>query len=130
MIQHQQLFNPIGGFCREAPWRRAHSRSAGIAWPDPIQRLRGLCATLTFAGLLTACGGGAVFIGDGVNATLNVPPGNLNSNGTEVLSVVFQEPAGRNCERGGSRVDSGVDYNRNQVLEASEIQTTRYVCNA
>lgn len=79
-------------------------------------------------GALTACGGGAVFIGDGVSATLNVPP--ASGNGAEVLSVVVQEPAGRNCARGGSRVDSGLDLNRNRVLEFSEINTTRYVCNA
>ena len=91
------------------------------------------CSTTFFvlllaSGALTACGGGAVFIGDGVSATLNVPP--ASGNGTEVLSVVVQEPAGRNCARGGSRVESGLDLNHNQVLEFSEINTTRYVCNA
>jgi hypothetical protein len=77
--------------------------------------------------MLTACGGGAVFIGDGVGVSVSVPP--PSGNGDEVLSEVTTEPAGNNCVRGGSRVDSGIDYNRNGVLEAGEIQTTRYVCD-
>ncbi len=88
--------------------------------------MRGVCL-LAAAFALTACGGGAVYIGDGFGATVNVPP--PQGNGDEVLSVVISEPAGNNCVRGGSRVDSGIDYNRNGVLETSEIQTTRYVCD-
>ena len=86
-----------------------------------------LASALATAALLTACGGGAFFVGDGVGVSVNVPP--PNGSGAEVLSVVTQEPAGSNCIRGGSRVDSGIDYNRNGQLEASEVQTTRYVCN-
>lgn len=86
--------------------------------------LRGL--VLAMACALAACGGGAVFIGDGFGATVNVPP--PGGNGDEVLSVVSAEPAGGNCNRGGSRVDSGIDANRNGVLETREVSTTRYVC--
>jgi hypothetical protein len=86
--------------------------------------LRGLVLALAFA--LAACGGGAVFIGDGFGATVNVPP--PGGQGDEVLSVVTAEPASGNCNRGGSRVDSGIDANRNGVLETREIATTRYVC--
>jgi hypothetical protein len=91
-------------------WRRP-----GCAWWLPV-----LLA-------LASCGGGAVFIGDGFGASVNVPP--PSGNGDQVLSVVTLEPAGNNCARGGSRVDSGIDYNRNGLLESSEIQTTRYVCD-
>ncbi len=83
---------------------------------------------MAFAGLLASCGGGAIVVGDGVSSSLNVPV--QGGNGTEVLSVVVNEPPGRNCARGGSRVDSGLDLNRNEVLEAREVSTTRYVCNA
>lgn len=75
---------------------------------------------------LAACGGGAVFIGDGVGVSVNVPPPN---DGGEVLTAAFPEPAGRNCARGGTRVDAGTDSNRNGVLDEQEVQNTRYVCS-
>jgi hypothetical protein len=93
--------------------------------PPPAFTLR--AAALLLAAALPACGGGAIFIGNGVAATLNVPP--PNGNGNEVLSVVTSEPAGVNCLRGGSRVDAGIDYNRNGVLDSNEISSTRFVCN-
>jgi hypothetical protein len=39
------------------------------------------------------------------------------------------EAAGSNCATGGVRIDSGLDSNRNGVLDAGEITSTRYVCN-
>ncbi|MCY7369781.1 MAG: hypothetical protein LH479_02650 [Polaromonas sp.] len=77
--------------------------------------------------LLSACGGGAVFIGDGVGVSVNVPP---PSGGGEVLTAVSNEPAGRNCRNGGTRVDAGTDANRNNLLDEQEVTSTRYVCNA
>ena len=67
-----------------------------------------------------------MFIGDGVGVSVNVPP---PGDGREVLTAVFEEPPGRNCLRGGTRVDAGTDTNRNGVLEEQEVSSTRYVCN-
>lgn len=83
-----------------------------------------MAAGLSF---LPGCGGGAVFIGDGVAASVNVPPSG-NRDGP-VLSLVTPEPAGSRCPRGGSRVDAGVDDNRNGTLETGEVDTTNFVCN-
>lgn len=38
------------------------------------------------------------------------------------------EPAGSNCPLGGSVVETGLDDNRNNVLEAGEVDSTGYVC--
>lgn len=47
---------------------------------------------------------------------------------TALLSIVVEAP-GPNCTYGGSRIDRGVDANRNHVLDATEIAGTQYVCN-
>lgn len=49
--------------------------------------------------------------------------------GREALVSVSSEAAGQNCELGGSRIDSGVDQNGNEELEASEIESTEYLCH-
>jgi hypothetical protein len=46
-----------------------------------------------------------------------------------MLAVTAESP-GLNCSNGGSRVDSGLDANRNGQLDASEITSTQYVCSA
>ena len=127
MIQLQQVICQVDAITKKAALGKAlHHRAVGLL-ASAVRQAVLLSLTAVLTGLLPACGGGAVIVGDGVSATLNVPP--ASGNGTEVLSVVVQEPAGRNCARGGSRVESGLDLNRNQVLEFSEINTTRYVCN-
>lgn len=51
------------------------------------------------------------------------------STGDQTLVTTTPEPAGSNCADGGLRVDVGVDDNGNGVLDASEIDSTSYVCN-
>lgn len=46
----------------------------------------------------------------------------------EMLSV-SDEPEGANCAHGGSRVETGVDYSNNGVLDADEVEQTTFVCN-
>ena len=38
------------------------------------------------------------------------------------------EPPGANCEAGGLKVESGIDTNRNNVLDDEEVTTTTYLC--
>jgi hypothetical protein len=40
-----------------------------------------------------------------------------------------QEAAGVNCAFGGTKIEAGPDTNNNGTLDATEITTTRYVCN-
>lgn len=42
---------------------------------------------------------------------------------------LINEPAGVNCSTGGYKIVSGIDQNENDILDASEIQTTKYICN-
>ncbi|MBU1220618.1 VCBS repeat-containing protein [Myxococcota bacterium] len=50
-------------------------------------------------------------------------------NGAEGLLVITPEPSGDNCPGGGQRVDSGLDTNKNGILDNEEILNTGYVCN-
>lgn len=44
------------------------------------------------------------------------------------LVATSDEPAGDNCEFGGTRIDVGADTDGDTVLDTSEITSTRYVC--
>jgi hypothetical protein len=46
------------------------------------------------------------------------------------LIVVEPEPAGSNCAYGGAAIETGLDTNRDGVLETSEVTATSYVCVA
>jgi hypothetical protein len=49
-------------------------------------------------------------------------------NGLNSLIRTSTEPAGINCAIGGTRIDSGLDDNRNAILETIEIDVTSYLC--
>ena len=75
-----------------------------------------LCATLAVVG----CGGN-------VGSTGAVGIAGQDSNISFVNTD--NEPAGQNCANGGSRISAGLDSNRNNLLDASEITQSRYACN-
>lgn len=54
------------------------------------------------------------------------PKDGLNS-----LIHTSEEPAGTNCPYGGTKIESGLDANRNGTLEASEVDAgqTKYTCS-
>lgn len=108
-------------------WSLKSLQSRSVFKFSAVHRTFCLTSTIAAAAVLSACGGGAVFIGDGVGLRVHASPPN---DGREVLTAVFVEPAGRNCARGGTRIDAGIDANRNKVLDEQEITSTRYVCNA
>ena len=49
--------------------------------------------------------------------------------GYDSLLSVTDEPAGNNCANGGKKFLSGVDSDRNGVLDESEIKNSYYICN-
>ena len=49
--------------------------------------------------------------------------------GQSSLLNLTPEPPGVNCASGGIKVASGIDANRDNVLEDNEIQNVKYVCN-
>ena len=51
------------------------------------------------------------------------------TNGLKALISSTSEPSGNNCANGGIQIEIGVDDNNNEVLEASEIDQTQFICN-
>lgn len=72
------------------------------------------------ASLLVACGD------DGTDGTNGAP----GANGLSAMLAVTAESPSLNCPNGGSRVDSGLDANRNGQLDASEITSSQYICSS
>lgn len=56
------------------------------------------------------------------------PIGPAGENGYSSLVLTSYEAPGTNCLNGGTQIDSGLDLNRDNVLDASEITNTSYVC--
>ncbi|MDO5981411.1 hypothetical protein [Flavivirga spongiicola] len=50
-------------------------------------------------------------------------------NGNLSLTNITDEAEGTICENGGVKIESGVDSNRNELLDENEINITKYVCN-
>lgn len=86
-----------------------------------MKRNLAVLATMTAALLLASCGGGGESGG-------TVAP-SATSSGKRALAIATTEASGKNCSAGGVRVDSGLDANNNGVLDASEVQSSQYVCN-
>jgi|GEM_PF-1962188 len=55
--------------------------------------------------------------------------GAAGANGRHALVRTTPEAAGGSCATGGTRIETGQDGNNNGTLDASEITSTRYVCN-
>jgi len=53
------------------------------------------------------------------------------TNGSNALIKTTVEPAGANCSSGGTRIEVGLDSNKNSVLDDTEVNAsqTKYVCN-
>jgi hypothetical protein len=47
----------------------------------------------------------------------------------DVLASTVDEPAGKNCEFGGKKTDSGYDLNKDQTLNEQEIKSSSYFCS-
>jgi hypothetical protein len=60
------------------------------------------------------------------NAVAGVP----GQAGTSTLVATLSEPAGAHCANGGAQIQAGKDANANGVLDASEVSSLSYVCNA
>ena len=50
------------------------------------------------------------------------------SNGNHIVRV-DPEPAGENCEHGGSVIRTGIDKNHDDTLDEDEVKSTSYVCS-
>lgn len=50
-------------------------------------------------------------------------------NGNNSLASIVPEPAGPNCTTGGYKINTGIDLNNNNILDANEILNFQYICN-
>jgi FG-GAP-like repeat len=76
-------------------------------------------------------GNGTLEAGE-VSTTVYVCHGEAGTNGTDGLNglvAVTAELAGANCLSGGQRLQTGLDADANGVLDASEVESTVYVCD-
>ena len=71
---------------------------------------------------------GALSAGE-VQSTSYVCNGARGDDGLNSLSTVEPIGAGAACPQGGSRISSGLDANRNGVLDASEVSAVGYACH-
>lgn len=55
--------------------------------------------------------------------------GETGADGFDSLVSVVDEPAGDNCGNGGKKFMSGLDKDRNGVLDESEVRNSYYICN-
>ncbi len=71
------------------------------------------------------------YICNGTNGTNgnNGTGGTNGSNGFNSLVSIVSVVSPTTCAYGGSMVTSGIDANRNNILDPTEVTTTTYVCN-
>lgn len=50
-------------------------------------------------------------------------------NGSNSLSALLPEAPGANCATGGYKINTGVDLNGNNILDANEVVNSQYICN-
>lgn len=50
-------------------------------------------------------------------------------NQTDNLINIIAESPGKNCEKGGNKIETGFDLNQNKILDPAEIINTQYICN-
>lgn len=62
-------------------------------------------------------------------AFLSACRGKEGLEGKKSLIDLIAEKPGSNCSTGGYKVVSGIDQNGNNILDSTEIQTTKYICN-
>lgn len=69
---------------------------------------------------------------DEILETALICNGENGADGTNGLNSIVNttlEPAGPNCGNGGSFIEVGIDDNRNNQLDAAEVDASFYVCN-
>lgn len=55
--------------------------------------------------------------------------GEAGSDGFDSLVSIVDEAAGDNCENGGKKFMSGLDKDKNGILDDSEVKNSYYICN-
>lgn len=106
MLRHSLFFSPVKFFLKAPGWVRSRLLW-GTLWVGLVSGL-------------SACGGG----GSGSPG----PAGAAGPTGQDALVNVSAEAAGANCAVAGTRIDAGLDRDRNGSLDNNEITSTQYAC--
>ncbi len=74
------------------------------------------------------------YVCDGANGAAGMQgpageTGDAGVGGHNALTLLTAEPAGTNCEFGGTKVEAGIDVNDDGALSSTEITSTRYICD-
>ncbi len=77
---------------------------------------------IAFVALLPACGGGGGGGGD-------TPPASPGTRPSVAASTSAIAPGDATCAQGGILVETGIDENRNGLLDPDEVDTSEKVCN-
>lgn len=51
------------------------------------------------------------------------------NDGEAMRITVGDEESGENCENGGKKIETGIDENKNNLLDDSEVTSTDFICN-
>jgi hypothetical protein len=105
----------------------------GVAGPQGIQGQQGPTGANGQNGVSvtnTFVQGDSLYVSLSNGQTLNTGYVRGN-NGLNALVKTTTEPAGTNCANGGTKIETGLDNNRNGVLDSVEVNVvqTKYVCN-
>ena len=66
-----------------------------------------------------------IYVCDGISGT----DGTDGTDGYNILQKTAEELPGENCPAGGIKIESGLDLDRSNILEAEEVTATEYICN-
>lgn len=72
--------------------------------------------------------GDGILDAEEVDTTQYVCNGTDGTDGAQSLVKVSAESAGAHCTTGGTKIEAGIDADRDDVLDASEVTSTAYVC--
>lgn len=108
----------------------ANSGTTGTPGPAGPQGLKGDKGDTGLQGIQGVIGNSGVQGIKGDKGDIGVA-GTNGTNGLNALIKTTIEPAGANCTSGGTKIEVGLDTNKNGVLDDNEVNATqtKYVCN-
>ena len=108
----------------------ANSGTTGTPGPAGPQGLKGDKGDTGLQGIQGVIGNSGVQGIKGDKGDIGVA-GTNGTNGLNALIKTTIEPAGANCTSGGTKIEVGLDTNKNGVLDDNEVNATqtKYLCN-
>ncbi|PWJ44375.1 LamG domain-containing protein [Sediminitomix flava] len=64
-----------------------------------------------------------------IESTQYICNGENGTDGQSSLIKLTEEKAGNNCFYGGYKIETGIDLNKNDILDEEEVEYTQYICH-